>query len=124
MAEVSKDIRKFQIEARNLHQAKKNVIIHAPTGSGKTQAALRPFITNLEHGRQDFPLHCLYATPMRVLSNQFHDTYKDFMEHIDKKRGTSYFRQHGYEQLDKPMVSIQTGEHPTDRQFEAMLTFC
>jgi CRISPR-associated endonuclease/helicase Cas3 len=124
MAEGITEIRKFQIEARDFHQAKKNVIIHAPTGSGKTQAALRPYTTNLQHGRQDFPLHCLYATPMRVLSNQFHDTYQGFIKHIDKKQGTSYFRQHGYEQLKIPMVSIQTGEHPTDPQFEAMLTFC
>jgi CRISPR-associated endonuclease/helicase Cas3 len=124
MTEASKGIRKFQIESRDLHQAKKNVIIHAPTGSGKTQAALHPYTTNLQHGGHDFPLHCLYATPMRVLSNQFYDTYKDFIQYIDKKRSTSYFRQHGYEQLKMSMVSIQTGEQPTDSQFEAMLTFC
>lgn len=124
MTEASKDIRKFQIEVQEFHQATKNVIIHAPTGSGKTQAALRPFTTNLEYGGQDFPLHCLYATPMRVLSNQFYNTYDNLLKHIDKKRGTSYFRQHGYEQLKTAMVAIQTGEYSTDPQFEAMLTFC
>ena len=51
-----------------------NIILQAPTGSGKTRAALYPFLTALDHETEyyrDFPHKCLYSVPMRVLARQF-----------------------------------------------------
>jgi CRISPR-associated endonuclease/helicase Cas3 len=86
----------------------RNVILQAPTGAGKTLAAMLPFLEAIEH-RRDFPHKCLYAVPMRVLANQFVDEYK----HRVRKAGRD----------DRIRVAIQTGEHADDRELAATLTF-
>ena len=85
-----------------------NVILQAPTGAGKTRAALLPFLHAIEHNR-DFPHKCLYAVPMRVLANQFVAEY------------TGEIRRAGRD--DRIRVAIQTGEHADDRELTATLTF-
>src|SRR5438876_2672653 len=114
--------RPFQLRVHELLMSGKNVILQAPTGAGKTDAALWPFIQNVEQGGNKLPLTCLYATPMRVLSNQFYEKYCDRIARIEKQRGTSLVKP--YEYLGRTPVSIQTGEQPNDPQFESMLTFC
>ena len=50
----------------------KSVILQAPTGAGKTRAALLPFIHAWQqNGSAQFPTKCIYIVPMRVLANQF-----------------------------------------------------
>ncbi len=66
-----RELRLFQREVFQCLLRGRNVILQAPTGSGKTDAALYPFIQNLERGGEALPSTCLYATPLRVLSNQF-----------------------------------------------------
>lgn len=45
------------------------VVLQAPTGSGKTRAALAPFIEAFFDLKDDaFPKQCLYSVPMRVLA--------------------------------------------------------
>src|SRR5258708_15907508 len=114
--------RPFQKHVRDLLLSGKNVILQAPTGSGKTDAALWPFLQNLEQGGNALPRTCLYATPMRVLSNQFYQNYQEKIHHIDKRYGTTFTRQ--YEYLGRSSVSIQTGEQSDDPQLESILTFC
>lgn len=112
----------FQREIlRILQEEKKSVIVQTPTGSGKTDGALQPFIQCLVQDGDWLPRTCLYATPMRVLSNQFHDKFRKRIKSIDKKgtRLTEIF-----EKLKRDPVSIQTGEQPHDPQFESLLTFC
>ena len=118
----SKPLRPFQKKVRDLILQDKNVILQAPTGAGKTRAALSPFVNNLGCAGRSLPHTCLYATPLRVLSTQFHKEYQTVIAHIDKKRGTDYGRY--YERLEKSPVSIQTGEQPNDPQFESLITFC
>jgi len=49
-----------------------SVILQAPTGAGKTRAALYPFLYHLaEPDPLAFPRRCVYSAPMRVLVNQF-----------------------------------------------------
>jgi CRISPR-associated endonuclease/helicase Cas3 len=115
-------LRQFQKKVRDLILQGKNVILQAPTGAGKTRAALSPFVNNLGRVGRSLPHTCLYATPLRVLSTQFHKEYQTVIAHIDKKRGTDYGRY--YERLQKSPVSIQTGEQPDDPQFESLITFC
>jgi len=85
-----------------------NVILQAPTGAGKTRAALLPFLHAIERNR-DFPHKCLYAVPMRVLANQFVAEY------------TGEIRRAGRD--DRIRVAIQTGEHSDDEELTATLTF-
>ena len=69
----------FQLQVAKLLQDGRNVILQAPTGAGKTLAAVLPFLDALEHSR-DFPRKCIYAVPMRVLANQFVDEYRDLVK--------------------------------------------
>ncbi len=90
----------------------KSVILQAPTGAGKTRAALAPFIEAFFDLPNDaFPKQCLYSVPMRVLATQFFTEYRDL--------ATSYERRHR-RCLD---VRIQTGEFPEDPKLEGDLIF-
>jgi CRISPR-associated endonuclease/helicase Cas3 len=98
----------FQRRVSELLLSGHNVILQAPTGAGKTLAAMLPFLEAIEHERE-FPHKCLYAVPMRVLANQFVDEYK----HRVIRAGRD----------DRIRVAIQTGEHADDRELAATLTF-
>jgi len=98
----------FQRRVAELLLDGRNVILQAPTGAGKTMAAMLPFLEAIERGH-NFPHKCLYAVPMRVLANQFVDEYKGKV----RKAGRD----------DRIRVAIQTGEHPDDKELAATLTF-
>jgi len=89
----------------------RNVILQAPTGAGKTIAALWPFLEAWDRDRPDFfPRKCIYSVPMRVLANQFVRETRRLVE----------------EELllaELPSIAIQTGERPEDRDLSAALTF-
>ncbi len=90
----------FQRHVAALLLSGQSVILQAPTGAGKTFAALLPFFEARQQGL-DFPRKCIYAVPMRVLANQF-----------------------AAEEPPLPLrVAIQTGEHRDDPQFTADITF-
>jgi CRISPR-associated endonuclease/helicase Cas3 len=119
----------YQIRARKLLNAGKNVIIQAPTGAGKTHAALLPFFENLDQFADvpyptgaSLPPTCRYTVPMRVLATQFEREYRDYFSRLDRKRGTRF--QDLYGKLGISLPSIQTGETPLDPEFESPLTFC
>lgn len=103
----------YQVRVKELIQSGKSVILQAPTGAGKTRAALAPFI-EIFFDRTDAssPRKCLYVVPMRVLANQFTQEYGE--------HAASYKRIHRRELR----VAIQTGEQPRDRRFERDLCFC
>lgn len=102
----------YQKTVKALLENGQSVILQAPTGAGKTRAALAPFIENFfDHPESLFPRKCIYSVPMRVLANQFVAEYKGLAE--------SYERKH-HRKID---VRIQTGEQPEDAEFSADLTF-
>ncbi|MCA9943106.1 MAG: CRISPR-associated helicase Cas3' [Ardenticatenaceae bacterium] len=88
----------------------KSIILQAPTGAGKTTAALLPYL----HARKNFhanqfPRKCIYSVPMKVLANQFEAEYKKII------------RRYGWQ--DDLQVRVQTGDRPDDPQFEGDLIF-
>jgi CRISPR-associated endonuclease/helicase Cas3 len=85
-----------------------NVILQAPTGAGKTHAALLPFLNALERKR-DFPRKCLYSVPVRVLANQFVDAYQTRVKQAGRD--------------DHIEIAIQTGDQSRDAQLESDLIF-
>jgi len=98
----------FQEQVYQLLSAGKPVILQAPTGAGKTRAALYPFLRAWEY-RDDFPRKCIYSVPLRVLANQFWEEYEERV------------RNFGFQQ---PLgVAIQTGDRPDDPKLEASLIF-
>jgi CRISPR-associated endonuclease/helicase Cas3 len=96
--------------AKYLRQGR-NVILQAPTGCGKTFAALWPFLERWNRNiPESFPRQCIYAVPMRVLANQFTASAKQLI--------------HGELRLAyEPDVVIQTGARPEDPRFVGDLTF-
>lgn len=95
--------------ARHL-RAGKNVILQAPTGSGKTIAALWPFLEAWDRKGAEFPRQCIYSVPMRVLANQF--TFK-----------TRQLINQEMRLMRNPQVEIQTGENPDDPKAHGDLVF-
>ena len=57
-----------------------NVILQAPTGAGKTLAAIMPYNIAKEEGL-NFPQKLIYSTPRRTLVNSlYEDIYKEINE--------------------------------------------
>src|SRR5260370_31089040 len=99
----------FQVEvAYQLLIERKSVILQAPTGSGKTWTALFPFLYAWLADLA-FPRKCLYAVPLRVLTEQFKDTAQHIISSwVDET---------------KPSLRVQTGEQQGDSKFEGDLIF-
>ena len=93
----------FQNRVASFLRAGRSVILQAPTGAGKTRAAVQPFLDAFASASPaGFPRRCIYAVPMRVLANQFAEEYEPIM-------GDS--------------VKVQTGERAEDRKFQGSLVF-
>lgn len=84
----------------------RNVILQAPTGAGKTKAALFPFLL-AQQENMPFPRKLIYTTPMRVLAKSFHTD----------------FQESPIGQQESLEAAIQTGENQDDRQFRSDLIF-
>jgi CRISPR-associated endonuclease/helicase Cas3 len=95
---------RYQLVPAELLLAGHNVILRAPTGSGKTNAALFPFLLSRKR-RLDFPNKMIYCVPMRVLARSFY-------ENCRISPGCSV--------LD---VRQQTGEQQDDPKLEGDITF-
>src|SRR5690606_17067059 len=100
----------FQLEASEHLLAGRSVILRAPTGSGKTRAALMPYLHARRHPSADiFPRKCIYSVPLRVLADQFEASLNEQMNEI------------GYgDWLD---VSVQTGARQDDPKLEGDVIF-
>src|SRR5436305_2175857 len=99
----------FQVKvAQHLLHKHESVILQAPTGSGKTWTALFPFLYALQTN-QVFPHKCLYAVPLRVLTEQFKDVAERVVATWSNKT--------------KPSIRLQTGEQQGDPMFEGDLIF-
>ncbi len=103
---------KYQTRVAKSLLAGKNVVLQAPTGAGKTHAALWPFLhTMRKEITHPFPAQCLYSVPMRVLATQFLNEYSGIADSFSRR-----FRQ-------VIEVAIQTGENPDDPELKSDLIF-
>lgn len=105
------DLFSHQERVYDLIASDKNVLLQAPTGSGKTRAALYPFISMFDEPQRPFPHKCIYSVPMRVLAKQFTHEYKKTLEGYKRSFGVNI------------SVKIQTGEQPEDPEFASNLIF-
>ena len=102
----------YQQRVKELVLSGQSVIIQAPTGTGKTLAALAPYIEAFFDLPADaFPRKCIYSVPMRVLATQFHVEYAELT--------AKYFRRTRKEMH----AGIQTGDQPQDPKFLGDLIF-
>ncbi len=107
----------YQKKVQDLYlEQEANVILQAPTGAGKTQAALEPGILGFHeadnYGR-DYPTRLIYGVPMRVLASSF------VKEHQAIAKGL-----HGNTEWDDTWEpTIQTGERPEDKLLEGRVIF-
>lgn len=102
---------RFQKLVAEFGGANQSVVLQAPTGAGKTRAALLPALRGFERSPQERPQQLVYGVPMRVLASSFVDDYSEVAGRNPK------WIQRGW----KP--SIQTGERPEDNLFEGKLIF-
>ena len=100
----------FQKEVARHLRVGQNVILQAPTGSGKTIAALWPFLEAWDRKTTSFPRQCIYSVPMRVLANQF-------------IAATNKLMREDMLLTQNPDIRIQTGEHPDDPKVSGDLVF-
>ena len=71
----------YQERVKQLVQSGQSVVLQAPTGAGKTRAALAPFIESFfDRPSEAFPTKCIYVVPMRVLAHQFVIEYQEYAE--------------------------------------------
>lgn len=103
----------YQLEVKRHILSGRSVIVQAPTGTGKTRAAMAPYVEAFFDFPVDaFPRKCIYSVPMRVLANQFHSEYDE----LSKKYGRLYGRK-------SLATTIQTGEQPSDPRLMGDLVF-
>jgi len=92
-----------------------NIILQAPTGSGKTWAAITPFIYSWYLGKNDqqnvdeYPKKMIYSLPLRTLANSLYQEVKNSI--IEK-----------FPELNIK-ISLQTGENREDDFFESDIIF-
>lgn len=103
----------YQLDVSQRLLSGKSIVLQAPTGAGKTAAALLPFFHAWrEDVKSDFPKKCIYVVPMRVLAHQFVQEYRAIAASLSRR----YRRE--------LTVSIQTGDQPEDPRFESDIIFC
>lgn len=102
----------YQKKVKERILAGQSIILQAPTGAGKTRAALSPFIEGFFDGDSaEFPRKCIYSVPMKVLANQFIAEYE--------KRAAKYSRKFRSELT----TAIQTGDRQDDPKLASNLIF-
>lgn len=103
----------FQIQTITRILNRQDTILRAPTGSGKTETAIAPFLfaktLNL-----DFPNKLIYVVPLRTLANSLRQRVEILIQRWSSQ----------HQQLRPVVVTLQTGENPEDPRFEGDIIFC
>ena len=97
----------YQVRTAETLLGGKSVILRAPTGAGKTEAALGPFLLARWQERKDFPLRCIIASPMRTLAKDLCERAETAAKRLSKEHDLNL------------KVKLHTGEDPADPLLEA-----
>jgi CRISPR/Cas system-associated endonuclease/helicase Cas3 len=105
--------RQFQQQAIAHLLNRQDVLLRAPTGSGKTETAIAPFLF-AKTLQCDFPNKLIYVVPLRTLANSL------------RQRAEALARTwETFTPSSRPLVvTLQTGENPEDPRFEGDIVFC
>ncbi len=109
-----KELTPPQCYAFKLIHDKKNVLIAAPTGSGKTMSGFVSIISRLfelsMQGKLEERIYCVYVSPLRALNN---DIYKNLTRPLDeiyntivKEKGVDIIKGN----IKKVTIGIRTGD--------------
>jgi CRISPR/Cas system-associated endonuclease/helicase Cas3 len=105
--------RQFQRDAIARLLQRQNVLLRAPTGSGKTETAIAPFLF-AQPLQLDFPNKLIYVVPLRTLANSLRQRAEELVQNWSQTYP-----------LPRPLVvTLQTGENPEDLRFEGDIIFC
>ena len=93
---------------------KKNVLITAPTGSGKTMSGFLSIISRLYdyslEGKLEDKIYCLYVSPLRALNNDINRNLKKPLEEvyaqIVKEKGVKIIR----DNIKQVTIGVRTGD--------------
>lgn len=103
----------FQTQTITRILNRQDTILRAPTGSGKTETAIAPFLfaktLNL-----DFPNKLIYVVPLRTLANSLRQRAEILIDRWSQVHQLAY----------PIVVTLQTGENPEDPRFEGDIIFC
>ncbi|WP_414565147.1 MULTISPECIES: DEAD/DEAH box helicase family protein [unclassified Anabaena] len=105
--------RSFQREAIARILNHQDILLRAPTGSGKTETAIAPFLF-AQHLNLDFPNKLIYVVPLRTLANSLRQRTETLVANWEK----------AYPSSRSLVVTLQTGENPEDPRFEGDIIFC
>ena len=108
--------RQFQHQTIAAILAGQNILLRAPTGAGKTETAIAPFLFAKVLGVSDFPNKLIYIVPLRTLATSLRDRTVKLV-----KRWEAQYREENERRL---VVTLQTGENPEDPRFEGDIIFC
>lgn len=106
-------LNELQIKSIEVVKRGDNVLITAPTGSGKTEAALLPILDEMIKSDPE-PVSLLYITPMRALINDVYNRIKWWASHlgltIARKHGDVSQREKNLRNRIKPQILVLTPE--------------
>jgi ATP-dependent helicase Lhr and Lhr-like helicase len=90
-----------------------NVLILAPTGSGKTESALLPVLERIKSGRKE-GIRALYITPLRALSRDLKERFDWWCERLeishDIRTGDTTMAQRAKHRAKPPEILLTTVE--------------
>lgn len=81
-----------QLKALECLEKGQSILLHAPTGSGKSEAAFIPFLMNWD--REDYPSRFIYALPMRALVDSLAKRFSDIAQRANERFRVA--AQHGH----------------------------
>jgi len=96
-----------------------SILLRAPTGSGKTETAIAPFLfahqlIQTKQTTNKFPKKLIYVVPLRTLATSLRERTELLVRIWET-----------YYHSSRPLViTLQTGENPEDPRFEGDIIFC
>ena len=105
--------RQFQLQTIAHLLDRQNILLRAPTGSGKTETAIAPFLF-AKPLQLDFPNKLIYVVPLRTLANSLRQRTETLIQRWSTLHPTPR----------NLTVTLQTGENPEDPRFEGDIIFC